>query len=720
MWTMQATLRKLVVGLIVLAALIGVYWFYARSNRTPPIAAEIADTLPAPVADVNTGPPQGVGTVLGVDIGQVAQTRFLHRNENNQVDRIFGFEQLLHKQNKQWEITSPYMKLFFPTFRCEVTANRGKVQVEAVFSQLMAEDAQFSGNVVIHIVPTDPNDALECFIHLDDVGFLAAKSLFSSKGAVRFLSRRAQLTGTGMELIYDGGRSRLELFRIFKLDSLRLSSREMGSVADLTPRQRPPGAAPAPGAPARRTPVGVDANMPAGDRYQCIFHRNVVIATPERVVAARDELAIDRILRPGSKKPDAPVQQAVDRDDPNAAPHPGPDALVTTASSYSAISTIPPEAFDTVVTCEGGFEVTPMDGRLKIEDGRQKAQDSAALHPPSSVLPGLPSGTPDRQRATARRIHFDAFTTDTTLEGPVEMAFPLDPNGLGGAKTTAQAMPMTVTAQKDVRYLAAVSQVLFEGGCQVAMLRSEPNLTYEYLLTAPQLTLDIANDPNRPKGQTVTARRLITEGGPAALRILRKASGKLVGGTKLDAAQLQYEAGPRQFTALGPGEIWMRNDELLNPKADPNQFSLGRPCVARLTNFDKLTYSGATNRIVAEDDAQQLLLDYFPLTDGRYDRQIRTVAGHVEASLQEVTQGHLELAALTATDGIEYDDEGSGVNFVGSSLFYDYSQSLVAVRGDSAQRCYLNGALVDQIDLNLKTGRIKADIPAPSTFQVRR
>ncbi len=244
---MTAPLRKFVVGLIALAALLGVYWLYTRTNRTPPIVADIAKTLPAPVADVNAGLPQGVGTILGVDIGQVEQTRFLHRNENNQVDRVFGFEQLLHKQSKQWEITNPYMKLLFPTFRCEVTANRGKVQVEAIFSQLMAEDAQFSGNVVIHIVPTEPNDALECFIHLDDVGFQSAKSLFSSAGAVRFLSRRAQLTGTGMELIYDEGRSRLELFRISTLGSLRLSSREMGSVADLTPRQRPQGAAPAPG-----------------------------------------------------------------------------------------------------------------------------------------------------------------------------------------------------------------------------------------------------------------------------------------------------------------------------------------------------------------------------------------------------------------------------------------------------------------------------------------
>ncbi|MCL5278312.1 MAG: hypothetical protein M1376_00195 [Planctomycetes bacterium] len=718
---MQAPLRKFVVGLIALAVLLGVYWLYARANRTPPIAVEITKALPVPVADVNVSSPQGVGTVLGVDIGKVEQTRFLHRNENNQVDRVFGFEQLLHKQSKQWEITNPYMKLFFPTFRCEVTANRGKVQVEAIFSQLMAEDAQFSGNVVIHILPTEPNDALECFIHLDDVGFQAAQSLFSSTGAVRFLSRQAQLTGTGMELIYDGGRSRLELFQIFQLDSLRLSSRELGSVADLTPRQRPPAAGPAPGASARPTPAGTGPDPSPADRYQCIFHSNVAIATPERVVTARDELAIDQIPGSGSKKPKASVQRAADRSEPNAVPSPGAEALVPTASSHSVISAIPPEAFDTVVTCDGGLEVTPMDTKLKPEARRQKAQGRAALRPPSPVFQNPPAGTPDRQRAAARRIHFDAFTTDTALEGPVEIAFPLDPNGLKGAKTAAQALPMTITAQKAVRFLAATNQVLFEGGCQVVLLRSEPNLTYEYLLTAPQLTLDIATDPNRPKGDNVTARKIVTEGGPAALRILRKSRDKLVGGTTLEAAQLQYEAGPK-VTALGPGEIWMRNDELVNPKADPNQFSFGRPCIARLTNFDKLIYSGATNRIVAEDKAQQLLLDYFPLTNGRYDRHTRAIAGHVEALLREVTKGHLELASLTATQGIEYEyeDPTSGQSFIGSSLSYDYAQSLVAVRGDAEQPCYLNGALVDQIDLDLRTGRAQAEILAPSTFQVRR
>jgi hypothetical protein len=713
---MSVTLRKFVVGFSALAALIGIYLLYTQFDRTSPLVVDLAKTPPAPVADVNTDSQGEVGLIGDVGIGRVEQTRFVHRNENNQVDRVFGFEQLLHKQGNQWEITKPYLKLFLPAVRCDVTANRGKVQVDTAFSRLTANDASFSGNVVIHIVPAEPNDALECFIHLDDVGFLAARSLFSSGGAVRFLSRSAQLTGTGMEMIYDEEHNRLELFRIFNLDSLRLRSRELGSIADLTPQRRSGDSRPPEGPLVRQADARPGSDKPPGEQYQCVFHRNVAIDLPDRVITARDALSIDTILWSGSKKADTPAKHAVDPNEADSVPYPGPNALDTTASSHLAISSIPPELFDTVVTCDGGFEVTPMGKGQKAQDAGPRAEDRT----PSSVVRPPSSGSPDRQRATAQRIDFNAFTTDATLVGPVEMVFPLDPNGLKEAKTAAQALPMTIQAQKGVRFLPAANQVLFEGGCKVTLLRSEPNLTYEYILTAPQLTLDLASDPNQAKEGAVNARRLVTDGGPAALHILRKSAGKLLGWTTLDAAQLQYEAKMRQFTAVGPGEIWVRNDEMLNPKADPNQFSLDRPCVARLTNFDTLRYCAATNRILAENEAQQLLLDYFPLINGKYERHTRTVAGHVEASLKEITKGHLELATLTATQGIEYEDETTGQNFVGSTLSYDYSKSLVAVRGDAEQRCYLNGALVDQIDLNLKTGRSQAEFPTPSVFQVRR
>ena len=304
---MGMTLRKLVVGLVALAALIGVFLLYTRTNRTPPIIADVAKRAPMPVPDANAQAEDTGGTVLGIDIGRVEQTRFLHRNEHNQVDRDFGFEQLLHQQGNQWEITQPYLKLFFPSFRCEVTANRGKVQVDAMYSQLVAGDARFSGNVVIHIAPAEPNAALECFIHLDDVEFLAAKSLFSSAGAVRFLSRRAQLTGTGLELLYDGARSRLELFRIFDLDSLRLRSRDLGSVADLTPPRRPAGPASTPSPAAGQKAKEGGSETPPADRYQCIFHRNVAIEMPDRLVTTREDLVIHSILWSGAttvRRPD--------------------------------------------------------------------------------------------------------------------------------------------------------------------------------------------------------------------------------------------------------------------------------------------------------------------------------------------------------------------------------------------------------------------------------
>jgi hypothetical protein len=582
----------------------------------------------------------------------------------------------------------------------------------------------FSGNVIIHIVPTEPNDALECFIHLEEVSFRAAQSMFSSAGAVRFLSRRAQLTGTGLELLYDEGRSRLELFRIFDLDSLRLQSRALGSVADLTPQRDPAGATPpdpaGPPAPAEGRP-----EIPPDDRYQCLLHGRVTIDMPDRIITARDVLAIDNILWSGARKLDAPAPPVRDPNDSETAPYPGPKALKTAVSSHAVISAIPPEAFDTVVTCTGGLEVTPMDGRLRVA---ARPQRPAGQEPAAASLAPPPSAAPQRQRVTAQRIRFNASTTDTTLDGPVEMAFPLDPNGLGSLRAAGTAVPMTIAAREAVRFRVASSQVFVEGDCQVALTRSEPNLTQEYTLTAPRLVLDVASDPNDAKRGTVSARRLVTEGGPAALRIVRKGPDKVLGATRLDAAQLQYDAAgvgaapEAQFTAVGPGAIWMRNDDVLNPKADPNQFSLGRPCIARLTNFDTLKYFTATNRIVAEDEDQRLVLDYFPLTDGQYDRQTRVTVGHVEALLREVAKGHLELASLTATQGVEYEyeDPASSLHFIGSSLFYDYGKALVAIRGDEVQRCYLNGARVDQIDLDLKTGRFQGEFPAPTLFQVQR
>ena len=701
---MHVNVRKLIVGLVVLGALLVVYFAYLRFGDTPILTAESSPAAPGPVAEAAELEGEGaVGTIGGVGVGRIQQTRFTHRNESNEVDRVFGFVELRNQQGDQWEITRPYMKLFFPGFRCDVTADRGKVQVETAFGRPMANDAQFSGNVVIHVIPVNPDDLLEFFIHLDDVGFLAEKSLFTSSGDVRFLSRIAQLTGTGMELLYDAARSRLELFRIFDLESLRLRSSEFGALTGLESQGSPEG---------RQASAQASAPKPSepmetpGDLYQCVFRENVTIRTADRLIAARDILTIDHIVRNRS----AELERVADPNVAEPLPLPGPDGLDTAPSPHPVVAAIPEEAFDVVVACDGGFTITPM----AVSTGALLANAEAGEKPSTSREPMVPS---DRQYLTARRIDLNAATSDAVLTGPVEMVFPVDPNGLTGEQVGGDPVPVTVTAQESVRYVAASNHILLEGGCTVDALRdSELSLRQEYHLAAPRLVLDVIGDPNAQDKLAVRVRKFVADGGPVALRIMRRGPDGLLGWTRVEAWALQYDRAPQEFEIIGPGYVWLHNAEA-DPKADANGFSLRWPCYARLSNFDTLTYSEVESRIVAKDDGRQLLLDYFPLVDDEYTRHIVTVGGHVEAELDEVN-GRTELAGLTVSEGIQYEDEVN--HFVGSSLVYDHATDLVIVHGDDVLPCTLNSALVDEIEMNAKTGRLKTEIPGPTVLQVRR
>ena len=453
---MGLNLRKFAVGFLALSVLAGVFLLYMRLNHTPPIIVEPAKSAPAPAGEGNVaGTEEPVGTISGVGIGPVRETRFQHRNEFNQIDREFGFEELLHERGNQWEITKPYMRLYLEKFVCRVTADSGTVLLDDAFGRPMPTDAKFIGNVVIHIVPTDPNDPWECFIHLDDVGFLAEKSLFSSTGAVRFLSHAVRLTGTGMELVYDAPRSRLELFRIFDLDSLRLRSSEVKAVSgkgtsESRPRvQAEPPAGKDSGGTASATNAGGRATAPA-EVYQCVFRKNVRLDSPDGVVVARDRLSINRIQWSRPNEREAKAGHVADPNGRDSAALPASKALNTTASSYPAISSIPDELFDVVVTCDGGAEIMLASSR------RGPAQPAAAGTPENAAAQTVPEefAASDRQQVAAQRIDIDFSTRDTTMVGPVAMKFLVDPNSLG-EKAGGAPRPMEVTANGAVRFLAA-------------------------------------------------------------------------------------------------------------------------------------------------------------------------------------------------------------------------------------------------------------------------
>ena len=726
--------RKFIVGLVVLAALLVGYLVYAQLGGTPPVELNLPAPLPGAILDPNADAGDGaIGTVDGIGIGSLNQTVLFHTNENQQVDRELGFEELLHRDGEQWEITNPFMKLYLPEFRCDVTADRGTFQLETAFGKLMPNDAVFQGNVVIHIVPPEPNDPMECFIYLDDVAFVADQSLFSSNGAVKFVSRSASLEGTGLELIYDGARRRLELFRITDLHSLRLRSAEIGSLSSVTgpdEEAAPPEArtavevaAETASSQSRQTAAddradGDDPNAAPGRYYRCVFQRNVVIETPEQFVLARDRLSINNILWEESDRKTEPPKrtgESADPNEPEVVPIPGPDALDTTASTHIAFDAIPEEFYDIVVTCDGGFVVAPTDSARAFGEPDAVTPTEEAADPPAPQE----TDSPDRQRALARRIDYDVPSGNTTLAGPVDLTFYVDPNGLGGPSSDAELIPMEVTARRAVRFLAASREVLFEGDCVARIEQAEAEARYEYTLMAPRFTLGLDVAPDEAGAETnVTVTRFAAHGGAVSLVVLKRIEQDLAGWTGFEASRMDYEADRQVFTAYGPGVVTLHNARAADSPPEPNEISLKRPCYARLRDFDLLTFSGRTNKIVAEAGAQPIRIDYVPVEDGETGEAMHADAGYFEVTLRPGADDRRELDWLMAADGITYWDDTN--RFAGGRLTYDHADARMTIVGDSVQPCYLNGALVDEIEWNLKTGRLKGEIPDSSTVHIGR
>lgn len=111
-------------------------------------------------------------------------------------------------------------------------------------------------------------------------------------------------------------------------------------------------------------------------------------------------------------------------------------------------------------------------------------------------------------------------------------------------------------------------------------------------------------------------------------------------------------------------------------------------------------------------------MDYIAAVNGRYDEHIWAKASHVEVLLHELPSNQMELSTLKATGGVEYEDKNN--QFMGSELLYDQQTAIVKVKGDESQPCYYNGVLVDGIEMNVKTDKVKAEIVGTGTVQMKR
>jgi hypothetical protein len=505
-------MRKLLIGVISLGAILGVYLLYSRMSESPMIETGGDDAFTVPTGDANDAQIGDVG------LGTVQKAYFTKIDQKTKkIEREFGFEKLLHQAGDIWEIEKPYMNVYRPNFKCYVTADKGQVQVETVASRTTPRDATFSSNVVIHIVPEGSSGVQESFVYLDDIIFLSDKSLISTAGPVRFVSDDAQMKGTGMELIYNAQAERLEYFRIADLESLRIKSTQAAVISTGASSARVPAAAGAQAgtsepnqASVAGAPQQVEAPLPeappqvAGEFYKCIVSRNVLLEAPEQLILADEKLYLNDLFWSKASLDQSGREEAgaAGETQASAPAAEGQSPLAEAAVEPNVSSPAPaepnepnapaqPPVFITV-TCDGGLLIVPRDSTRTFDDNAQADPNAAGSRNRRAEL--LDADT-QRTKFFAQTIDYNRMTGDVIAGGLSELMYYA--NGVPAGDANEPPVPVKITARDGAQYFKASNQAIFKD-CLCRMPQTGLSERRDATFSAPQIAVDLPRERSMP------------------------------------------------------------------------------------------------------------------------------------------------------------------------------------------------------------------------------
>ena len=226
--------RKFLLWLVSVMSVLGMYLVVTSLSKRPEIEIDRAEDF----GDDEGKFDEKIGRIGETGVVGMQNPKFEHRNKDGEVDRVLGFEELLHEEGDLWDIKKPYMNVFRRSFKCYLTADMGNVLLEPDTKQPSPKEATLMENVVVHIMPEPGGDMKESIIYLDDIFFVSEKSLFSTEGPVKFVSERAEMVGRGMELIYNPEADEIEFLRIIHLERLILKQSSKTSLFGETPSEQ--------------------------------------------------------------------------------------------------------------------------------------------------------------------------------------------------------------------------------------------------------------------------------------------------------------------------------------------------------------------------------------------------------------------------------------------------------------------------------------------------
>ncbi len=442
-------MRKFVIGIVSLAIVIGVFVLYSRIDKTPPINTNPRQEYVSNQEDSNAGDTGTIGKIStpggDIGIGTAENFSYITRNKKGEIEREFGFQKLLHTEGDIWELEKPYMNIYHDDFTCYMKADQGVVQVDKIGDKTIPKDATFSGNVVVNILSGRSGSIEESAIYLENLAFISEKSQLSTTGNLQFFSKTVQLSGAGMELIYNDEQERLEFFRIADLDTLNVKIRRatLGTTSRTVQSSKENRGEEKTG----QSAVIVNSQKPSQDKsYTCLFSKNVLIDTPDQRVFAASEIQIDDIIWSHEiEDENAPGESAPEND---------PNKLNNVASEPNKAEKPPEELVDVVITCDNGLIITPKDSG-KINEFKNPAQTITDIEKPEF------EDAVEKNTLITQKIQLTTLEGDSIATGPTELTFYVE--DLNVPDPNLRSFPVTITSRKGAKFIKAANQVVFEG-----------------------------------------------------------------------------------------------------------------------------------------------------------------------------------------------------------------------------------------------------------------
>jgi len=433
-----------------------------------------------------------------------------------------------------------------------------------------------------------------------------------------------------------------------------------------------------------------------GKYYQCTLDKNVRIETPnERLLA--DALSIIDIFAADGSAGEAGKEASPD------------DNTIPVQSSNKPQAAVSDESpSDITITCDGGIIVTPMSASNEKKSPKQRTTYAEIIA--QQDVNATPVGKTTFRGAN---VTYSAITGEAVAIGPSSIAFDVNEKTGDGA-----GRPGTVrmTSRRRAAFSPASNKSTFEGDCRCIISQEQDAILQQYIVMADKLEIDLVKkNTNKDYGPSMDVNRMIATGPGVHLASTKKISNKLLTGMELKCASLDYDTIDGNFFATGTGLIKVDNSQTDEPQGKLGRFSLRRKCYAFLRNFDSLAYAGQSKHLTADSKSGSLLVDYFPLVEGRGNEKVSITASHVEADIAEIPTGRMELKDMRAKGAVTYEDKDTQV--IGNEFIYDANTASIDIRGDKVHPCNFNGAIIDAVRYDTKSGKWNTRLKGPGAIR---